>query len=80
MTNGKKTNPVIGNAIIWASLMIATSLILAGAADVEAGQKSTIMILQIAGWFATNQMLTKGGNSAKAEWACLRRRFGLGKD
>jgi hypothetical protein len=65
MTNKKKYNPVIANAIVWAALIIVTSLLLADAID---SQKSWFLtLLQIAGWFATNLIVVKGGRSAKGE-------------
>ncbi len=72
MTNKFHARPVFTNAIVWAALMIATALIMADAGD---KQKSLLLLLQIAGWYAVNRALVKGGNSLKAEWACLRRRI-----
>jgi len=50
------------NAIIWAALIIATSLIVAGT-DATGSQKMTLMLIQIAGWISLHVLLrrkTKG--------------------
>ena len=72
MAHKKQSNPIIANAIVWAALMIATSLIMA---DAGGDQKGFLILLQVAGWYAVNLSLVKDGKSFKAEWACLRRRF-----
>ncbi len=73
MTTKKQSNPLITNAIVWAALMIATSLILA---DTENDQKGFLLLLQVTGWLMVNLSLMRSGSSFKSEWACLRRRFG----
>ena len=72
MTNKNHARPVITNAIAWAALIIATPLLMSDAGD---SQKTTLLLLQIAGWYTVNATLTKSGRSLKAGWACLRRRF-----
>ena len=69
MTDKRKTKPVIANALVWASLMIASSLILKG------DHKDSLMLLFIAGWFVSNQMLTGKNHSVKEELACIRGLF-----
>lgn len=70
-------SPVIGNALIWAAMMLATALILSDVTGLDKGDKTMLMILQISGWFMTNQLVTKGsGLTAREEWACVRRLFG----
>ncbi len=64
--------PVFTNAIVWAALIIATSLLMSDAGD---SQKTTLLLLQIAGWYTVDATLTKNRRSLKAEWACLRRRI-----
>lgn len=64
--------PVFTNAIVWAALIIATSLLMSDAGD---SQKAMLLLLQIAGWFTVNATLTKNRRSLKAELARHRRRF-----
>ena len=73
MTQESQTTPVIANAIVWAAVIIATALIMA---DAGGDRKMSLLLLQIVGWYAVNLTLLKAGNSPKAEWACLRKRFG----
>ena len=72
MTNKFHTRPVFTNAIVWAALIIATSLLMSDAGD---SQKTTLLLLQIAGWYTIDATLTKNRRSLKAKRACLRRRF-----
>ncbi len=65
MTQKKKNTPVIANAIVWAALMIATSLVVAD--EISSQQSWVLLMLQIAGWFATNLIVVKGGRSARGE-------------
>lgn len=51
-----RNNAAIHNAIIWAAMMIATSIILSKEAS-QVG--NTLMMLQIMGWFSTNLVITK---------------------
>ena len=72
MTNKFHARPAVTNAIVWAALIIATALLMSDAGD---SQKSTLLLLQIAGWYTIDATLTKNRRSLKAERACLRRRF-----
>lgn len=77
MTEQNNSRAVIANAIIWAAVMIATSLIISDAfADSTGREKESLMLIFIMGWFATNAAITSNGKSVKAEWACFRKRFG----
>lgn len=62
MTKKKKYNPVVANALVWAALMIATALIVAD--EISSRQSWVLLMLQIAGWFATNQIVVKNRRSA----------------
>jgi len=73
MSDKKQTKQIIANALVWGSLMIATSLITAGAISAEKSQ--LIVMLQIAGWFSTDLAVRGGGRSIKAEWACIKSFF-----
>lgn len=64
----KLLNPVIGNAIIWAAIIIATSLL-----TDESEQGNTLMMLLLAGWFATQSFITSSPQSRRAECATIRR-------
>lgn len=71
MTNKKLTTPITANALVWAALMLATALIVSG--EISPEKSLFVLTLQIAGWFATNQLLVNNGRSIKAEWACIQR-------
>jgi len=68
--NLTKNKAVIYNAIIWAAMIIATAQILSK----ESTQvESTLLILQVIGWYSTNLIMTK--NSSVKEWHCIQRTF-----
>ena len=71
MTETTVKSKVIGNALIWAAMMIASSLLI-GAHE----NSQTLMLLFIAGWFATNGLVTERGNLMRAECNALRRMVG----
>jgi hypothetical protein len=56
MTEKSMGLPIIVNAIMWAAVMIGTSLVL-GDVDIERGQKMTLLFIQIGGWFGVNSAL-----------------------
>ena len=64
MTNKFHARPAVTNAIVWAALIIATALLMSDAGD---SQKSTLLLLQIAGWYTIDATLTKNRRSLKAE-------------
>ena len=74
MTEKKNGTAIVINALVWATLMLATSYLLKDAASDN--QSFTIILFHISGWFVTNGLLTNDGRSAKEEWACIRRKFG----
>ena len=78
MTNENKSYSLISNAIVWASLMIATALILSGS-NVTSEKRFFLIMLQIAAWYATNRLLHRHGESFKSEWACFPNRFAKSK-
>lgn len=80
MSDQKQSRPIVANAIIWAAIMIATSLILSGATPESiSDKKEFLMILFIGGWFASHTAVVGGASSLKSEWACIRKRFGRGE-
>jgi hypothetical protein len=48
--------PIIVNAIMWAAVMIGSSIIL-NDVDIERGQKMALLFIQIGGWFGVNSVL-----------------------
>lgn len=64
----KLLNPVIANALIWAAIIIAASLL---TGDSEQG--NTLMLLLLAGWFATQSLITGSPETRRAECAAFRR-------
>ena len=67
---GKK---LVGNAIIWAAVMIAVSLLTKGNENSQ-----FINLLMILGWFSTQSMIQSPKAAMAAECAMLRRLLGLG--
>ena len=72
MTFYNRNRPAFTNAIVCAALIIASALLMS---DVAGESALTLMLLQIAGWYAVDAALSKNGGSLKAEWACLRKRL-----
>ncbi len=58
MKQKRQAKPAIAHAIIWAGLMLATALMLNGT-GVSGEKLSMLIMFQIAGWFATSQLLPK---------------------
>lgn len=72
----KKTNgPQLINTLVWAALMIATSLVMA---DAEVQQKMTILLLQVSAWVATTLPLRNRNlnNWCQTPLACMGKWFG----
>ena len=72
MTIKNRNRPALTNAIVWATLIIATALL---TRDLARESALTLMLLQIAGWYTVDAMLSKNRRSLKDEWACLRKRL-----
>ena len=73
MSNQKNGKILIGNAIIWAAVMIAVSLLTKGHENSQ-----FISLLMILGWFSTQSLMLSPKKALAAECAMLRRMFGLG--
>ena len=58
MSQKSRINPIIGNALIWAAVMISTGLVLSGT-DADNNQQMSVLMIQIVGWLMTNLALTK---------------------
>ena len=74
MTEKTKKPAIIRNALVWATTMIATSIILTGT-NISSEQSGSILIIQIAGWFVSDAAIRSGGISLKQEITCLRQLF-----
>ena len=70
MENVSKTKQTIGNAIIWAAMIIASSLVIE-----DAKAASTMMFLMIAGWIASTSLFGGVVQNARAECAAVKRLF-----
>lgn len=72
MTTSLQRKLLLGNAIIWAALILATSMVLR-----DSPQGSTVLMLVLGGFIASHLPLTAlvgGGRAAAcAEWAFLKR-------
>ena len=69
MSNKGNGRRVVGNALIWAAMIIASALLFDGR---EGGE--TMMMLLIVGWLAS-QPLIAGARSAREECVGLRRLY-----
>lgn len=72
MTETTVKRKIVGNALIWAAMMIASAILFKG----QDGAK-TLLLLFIAGWFATNSLIAGPRDMMRAECATFRRIFGL---
>ena len=70
MKFNKIFSPVVLNAIIWAALIIASSLVIS-----EDKQSATMLFLLIGGWFVTQELVTGSRAYSNAECAYIRRLF-----
>ena len=70
MTHKTNSYSLIANALIWASLMISTALILGGS-GIAPEKQFFLITLQIAGWYSVSSLLLRHGRSFKSEWACI---------
>ncbi len=68
-------NPVIVNSLIWAALIIASSLVIP-----ENKQSTTILFLLIFGWFATQDLIPGSRSYSKAECMFFRRLLRRGRN
>ena len=58
MSQKSRINPIIGNALIWAAVMISTGLVLSGT-DADNNQQMSVLMIQIVGWLMTNMAITR---------------------
>ena len=70
MENTSKIKQTIGNALIWAAMIIASSLVIE---DTKAA--STMMFLLITGWVASSSVLGGMAQNARAECAAVMNLF-----
>lgn len=61
---------IIAHAIVWACVMLATSIVVK---DSEAN--NNMLLILIMGWFASFVALDGTKRSAKQEWACLKQKI-----
>jgi hypothetical protein len=70
MSKKKTSKSVIANAIIWAGVILATALVMAG------GEQSKMVgLLLIVGWYASHLNLTTSPGAMDRECAFFRRLF-----
>ena len=62
MSQKSRLSPIIGNALIWAAVMIATSLVIRDT-NIDNSQQMSVLMIQIVGWLMTNFALTKMAKS-----------------
>lgn len=74
MNKKKNGKLLIGNAIIWAAMMIAVSLLTKGSENSQ-----LINLLMILGWFSTQSLMVSPKEAVAADCAVLRRIFGRGQ-
>lgn len=61
---------VLGNALVWAAMIIASSLL------IEDGKTaSTMLFLLLGGWFASSNFIGSSAKTASTECAALKRLF-----
>ncbi len=70
MTNRSTAKQSIGNALIWAAMVIASSLVVE-----DSKAASTMMFLLIAGWIASTSLFGGVAQNARAEFAAIKRLF-----
>lgn len=75
MNNQKNGKLLIGNAIIWAAIMIAVSLLTKGNENSQ-----FINLLMIVGWFSTQSLMVSPKEAMAADCAIIRRLFGRGRE
>ena len=74
MKESKKSKAGLANAIIWASMIIASSLL---SGDQPQGQTMTLLL--IAGWFTSQNLMPGSEGAARSECAMIRRILGRSK-
>ncbi len=70
MTNKATTKQTIGNAVIWAAMMIASALVIP-----DSKAQTTMLFLMIAGWIASSGLFGGVAQSARAECAAVKQLF-----
>jgi len=75
MNTHKNAKLLIGNAVIWAALMIAISLLVKGNENSQ-----FINLLMILGWFSAQSLIVSPKEAAAADCAMIRRLFGRGEN
>ena len=73
MKKTKSVKPAVANAMIWAAMMIASSLLMA---DPSEANSKMMIILMVAGWFATQRLVPGSKQLLANERACFRRLLG----
>ena len=75
MKAARSSTLMIGSSLVWAAMMIACSLVLRGSEHA-----SDVHFTLLSGWFATFFLLQpSSAETAKAEWACLKRWVSMGR-
>jgi hypothetical protein len=67
--NQNNVKAVLANALVWAAVLIATSIVMGDAAD---QQKSSLLLIHIIGWWASDNAIRQGRMTLKQEWACIK--------
>ncbi|MDX1571282.1 MAG: hypothetical protein R3200_12430 [Xanthomonadales bacterium] len=62
----KRSKATIANALLWAALMIALSVLFG-----DHPNASTIVLLLIPAWFVSDGLIS---GQARSDWTCLKRR------
>lgn len=70
MTNKPTAKQTIGNVVIWAAMIIASSLVVE-----DSKTATTMLFLLIAGWIASSSLFGGMAHSARAECAAIKRLF-----
>jgi len=73
MSDKNKAHAIIINALAWAAAILMVSWLTKGAVDAETSFMMTMFL--VAGWFATNGLVSGQGLTARQEIECLKNRF-----
>lgn len=73
MIENKNVKNMVAHSLIWASMMIATSLILQ-----DSGKSFSLFLIMLSGWFATQSLIASPKELWRAECAMFRKLFGVG--
>ncbi|MEP3482114.1 MAG: hypothetical protein ABJZ55_22915 [Fuerstiella sp.] len=52
--------PIVTNALVWAAMMLASAWL---TVPREGGNSNTMMMMLVAGWFATHSLIAKSTSS-----------------